>query len=150
MRAVVQRVLSAKVLVDGKEISSISKGILVLLGISKEDGEEDISYMVKRISNLRIFEDESGKMNFSVRDIGGEVLVVSQFTLYGDVRWGNRPSFENSAPRDRAEKIYDAFCNQLSSELGKEVKRGVFGAMMEIHLVNYGPVTIIIDSKKIF
>jgi D-tyrosyl-tRNA(Tyr) deacylase len=150
MRAVVQRVLSAKVLVDGKEISSISKGILVLLGISKDDGEEDISYMVKRISNLRIFEDESGKMNFSVRDIGGEVLVVSQFTLYGDVRWGNRPSFENSAPRDRAEKIYDAFCNQLSSELGKEVKRGVFGAMMEIHLVNYGPVTIIIDSKKIF
>jgi D-tyrosyl-tRNA(Tyr) deacylase len=150
MRAVVQRVLSAKVLVDGKEISSISKGILVLLGISKDDGEEDISYMVKRISNLRIFEDESGKMNFSVRDIGGEVLVVSQFTLYGDVRWGNRPSFENSAPRDRAEKIYDAFCNQLSSELGKEVKSGVFGAMMEIHLVNYGPVTIIIDSKKIF
>jgi D-tyrosyl-tRNA(Tyr) deacylase len=150
MRAVVQRVLSAKVLVDGKEISSISKGILVLLGISKDDGEEDISYMVKRISNLRIFEDESGKMNFSVRDIGGEVLVVSQFTLYGDVRWGNRPSFENSAPRDRAEKIYDAFCNQLSSELGKEVKRGVFGAMMEIHLVNYGPVTIIVDSKKIF
>jgi D-tyrosyl-tRNA(Tyr) deacylase len=150
MRAVVQRVLSAKVLVDGKEISSISKGILVLLGISKDDGEEDISYMVKRISNLRIFEDESGKMNFSVRDIGGEVLVVSQFTLYGDVRWGNRPSFENSAPRDRAEKIYDAFCNQLSAELGKEVKRGVFGAMMEIHLVNYGPVTIIIDSKKIF
>ena len=150
MRAVVQRVLSAKVLVDGKEISSISKGILVLLGISKDDGEEDISYMVKRISNLRIFEDESGKMNFSVRDMGGEVLVVSQFTLYGDVRWGNRPSFENSAPRDRAEKIYDAFCAQLSSELGKEVKRGVFGAMMEIHLVNYGPVTIIIDSKKIF
>ena len=150
MRAVVQRVLSAKVLVDGKEISSISKGILVLLGISKDDGEEDISYMVKRISNLRIFEDESGKMNYSIRDIGGEVLVVSQFTLYGDVRWGNRPSFENSAPRDRAEKIYDAFCNQLSAELGKEVKRGVFGAMMEIHLVNYGPVTIIVDSKKIF
>ncbi|MFZ8803389.1 MAG: D-aminoacyl-tRNA deacylase [Candidatus Calescibacterium sp.] len=150
MRAVVQRVLSAKVLVDGKEISSISKGILVLLGISKDDGEEDISYMVKRISNLRIFEDESGKMNYSIRDIGGEVLVVSQFTLYGDVRWGNRPSFENSAPRDRAEKIYDAFCNQLSAELGKEVKRGVFGSMMEIHLVNYGPVTIIVDSKKIF
>jgi D-tyrosyl-tRNA(Tyr) deacylase len=106
--------------------------------------------MVKRISNLRIFEDESGKMNYSIRDIGGEVLVVSQFTLYGDVRWGNRPSFENSAPRDRAEKIYDAFCNQLSAELGKEVKRGVFGAIMEIHLVNYGPVTIIVDSKKIF
>jgi D-tyrosyl-tRNA(Tyr) deacylase len=150
MRAVVQRVLSARVLVDGKEVSSIGKGILVLLGVAKDDGEEDISYMVKRISNLRIFEDESGKMNYSVRDIGGEVLVVSQFTLYGDVRWGNRPSFENSAPRDRAEKIYDAFCNQLSAELGKEVKRGVFGAMMEIHLVNYGPVTIIVDSKKIF
>jgi D-tyrosyl-tRNA(Tyr) deacylase len=123
---------------------------LVLLGVAKDDEEEDISYMVKRISNLRIFEDESGKMNFSVRDIGGEVLVVSQFTLYGDVRWGNRPSFENSAPRDRAEKIYDAFCNQLSSELGREIKRGVFGAMMEIHLINYGPVTIIVDSKKIF
>jgi D-tyrosyl-tRNA(Tyr) deacylase len=150
MRAVVQRVLSARVLVDGKEVSSIGKGILVLLGIAKDDGEEDISYMVKRISNLRIFEDESGKMNYSIRDIGGEVLVVSQFTLYGDVRWGNRPSFENSAPRDRAEKIYDAFCNQLSAELGKEVKRGVFGAIMEIHLVNYGPVTIIVDSKKIF
>jgi len=150
MRAVVQRVLSARVLVDGKEVSFIGKGILVLLGIAKDDEEEDISYMVKRISNLRIFEDESGKMNLSVRDIGGEVLVVSQFTLYGDVRWGNRPSFENSAPRDRAEKIYDAFCNQLSSELGKEIKRGVFGAMMEIHLINYGPVTIIVDSKKIF
>jgi D-tyrosyl-tRNA(Tyr) deacylase len=150
MRAVVQRVLSARVLVDGKEVSSIGKGILVLLGVAKDDEEEDISYMVKRISNLRIFEDESGKMNYSIRDIGGEVLVVSQFTLYGDVRWGNRPSFENSAPRDRAEKIYDAFCNQLSAELGKEVKRGVFGAMMEIHLVNYGPVTIIVDSKKIF
>ena len=150
MRAVVQRVLSARVLVDGKEVSSIGKGILVLLGVAKDDGEEDISYMVKRISNLSIFEDESGKMNYSIRDIGGEVLVVSQFTLYGDVRWGNRPSFENSAPRDRAEKIYDAFCNQLSAELGKEVKRGVFGAMMEIHLVNYGPVTIIVDSKKIF
>jgi D-tyrosyl-tRNA(Tyr) deacylase len=150
MRAVVQRVLSARVLVDGKEVSSIGKGILVLLGVAKDDGEEDISYMVKRISNLRIFEDESGKMNYSIRDIGGEVLVVSQFTLYGDVRWGNRPSFENSAPRDRAEKIYDAFCNQLSAELGKEIKRGVFGAMMEIHLVNYGPVTIIVDSKKIF
>jgi len=150
MRAVVQRVLSARVLVDGKEVSSIGKGILVLLGVAKDDGEEDISYMVKRISNLRIFEDKSGKMNYSIRDIGGEVLVVSQFTLYGDVRWGNRPSFENSAPRDRAEKIYDAFCNQLSAELGKEVKRGVFGAMMEIHLVNYGPVTIIVDSKKIF
>jgi D-tyrosyl-tRNA(Tyr) deacylase len=150
MRAVVQRVLSARVLVDGKEVSSIGKGILVLLGVAKDDEEEDISYMVKRISNLRIFEDESGKMNFSVRDIGGEVLVVSQFTLYGDVRWGNRPSFENSAPRDRAEKIYDAFCNQLSSELGREIKRGVFGAMMEIHLINYGPVTIIVDSKKIF
>jgi len=150
MRAVVQRILSARVLVDGKEVSSIGKGILVLLGVAKDDEEEDISYMVKRISNLRIFEDESGKMNFSVRDIGGEVLVVSQFTLYGDVRWGNRPSFENSAPRDRAEKIYDAFCNQLSSELGREIKRGVFGAMMEIHLINYGPVTIIVDSKKIF
>jgi D-tyrosyl-tRNA(Tyr) deacylase len=150
MRAVVQRVLSARVLVDGKEVSSIGKGILVLLGIAKDDGEEDISYMVKRISNLRIFEDESGKMNYSIRDIGGEVLVVSQFTLYGDVRWGNRPSFENSAPRDRAEKIYDAFCNQLSAELSREVKRGIFGAMMEIHLVNYGPVTIIVDSKKIF
>jgi len=150
MRAVVQRVLSARVLVDGKEVSSIGKGILVLLGVAKDDEEEDISYMVRRISNLRIFEDESGKMNFSVRDIGGEVLVVSQFTLYGDVRWGNRPSFENSAPRDRAEKIYDAFCNQLSAELGKEVKRGVFGAMMEIHLINYGPVTIIVDSKKVF
>jgi D-tyrosyl-tRNA(Tyr) deacylase len=150
MRAVVQRVLSARVLVDGKEVSSIGKGILVLLGVAKDDEEEDISYMVRRISNLRIFEDESGKMNYSIRDIGGEVLVVSQFTLYGDVRWGNRPSFENSAPRDRAEKIYDTFCNQLSAELGKEVKRGVFGAMMEIHLVNYGPVTIIVDSKKIF
>ncbi len=150
MRAVVQRVLSAKVLVDGKEVSSIGKGILVFLAVSKDDGEEDISYMVKRISNLRIFEDELGKMNLSIRDINGEVLVVSQFTLYGDVRWGNRPSFENSAPRDKAEKIFDTFCNQLSSELGKEVKRGVFGAMMDIHIINYGPVTIIIDSKKIF
>ncbi|GBD03231.1 D-aminoacyl-tRNA deacylase [bacterium HR19] len=150
MRAVVQRVKEAKVLVDGNEVSKIGLGLLILLGISKDDTEQDVLYIVKRVANLRVFEDTSGKMNLSLKDIGGDALVVSQFTLYGDVRWGNRPSFEDSAPKSVAEKFYLKFCEALSSELGKEIKKGVFGAMMDVYLVNYGPVTILIDSKRIF
>ena len=150
MRAVVQRVGKAEVYVSGERVSEIGKGILVLLGVGKDDTEEDVRYMVKRVANLRIFDDGSGKMNLSVRDIGGDVLVVSQFTLFGDVRWGNRPSFEQAAPRDVAEKLYEMFCELISEELKKEVKKGVFGAMMDVYLVNSGPVTIIIDSKRTF
>jgi D-tyrosyl-tRNA(Tyr) deacylase len=150
MRAVVQRVKEAKVLVDGKEVAKIGLGFLILLGISKDDNEQDVLYMSKRVANLRVFEDASGKMNLSLKDVGGDALVVSQFTLYGDVRWGNRPSFEESAPKSVAEKFFLRFCEVLSSELGKEIKKGVFGAMMDVHLVNYGPVTILIDSKRIF
>ncbi len=150
MRAVVQRVLRAEVSCEGKKVSEIKKGMLVLLGVGKDDTEEDVRYMVKRISNLRIFDDGSGKMNLSVKDIGGDVLVVSQFTLFGDVRWGNRPSFEQAAPRDNAEKLYELFCKLMSEELKKEVKKGVFGAMMDVYLVNSGPVTILIDSKRVF
>lgn len=150
MRAVIQRVKEAKVLVDGNEVSKIGLGLLILLGISKDDNEQDVLYMCKRVANLRVFEDTSGKMNLSLKDIGGDALVVSQFTLYGDVRWGNRPSFEESAPKSVAEKFFIRFCEVLSSELGKEIKKGVFGAMMDVHLVNYGPVTILIDSKRIF
>lgn len=150
MRAVVQRVLSASVRVDGVEISSIGKGILVLVGFSKDDTEEDIKYVSKKIINLRIMDDHMGKMNLSVKDTNSDILAVSQFTLYGDVRSGNRPSFDQACDYKKAEELYNTFCEILSKDIGKEVKKGKFGAFMEVNLVNYGPVTILIDSKKNF
>ena len=149
MRAVVQRVSSASVTVDGKEVGHIEAGLLVLLGVATDDGPEDTAFMVRKLSGLRIFGDADGLMNRSVADIKGSFLVVSQFTLYGDVARGNRPSFTGAAPGTYADEIYRDVCIRLRSQ-GFDVENGVFGAHMEVSLVNEGPVTIIIetDSRK--
>lgn len=149
MRAVVQRVKYSKVEVNGEKIGEIQKGLNVLLGISKEDTAEDISYMKDKILNLRIFEDEDGKLNKSLMDISGELLVVSQFTLYGDCRKGRRPSFIEALGGDEAEKMYEEFVRQCKQEVSK-VETGKFGADMKVTIENDGPVTIMIDSKKNF
>jgi len=149
MRAVVQRVSSASVAVDGKRVGHIGAGLLVLLGVAPDDGPEDIAFMVRKLSGLRIFADADGLMNRSVVDIKGSFLVVSQFTLYGDVARGNRPSFTGAAPGAYADEVYRDVCTGLRSQ-GFDVQNGVFGAHMEVGLVNDGPVTIIIetDSRK--
>ncbi|MTK11674.1 MAG: D-tyrosyl-tRNA(Tyr) deacylase [Clostridiaceae bacterium] len=149
MRAVVQRVKYSKVEVNGEKIGEIQKGLNVLLGISKEDTAEDISYMKDKILNLRIFEDEDGKLNKSLMDISGELLVVSQFTLYGDCRKGRRPSFIEALGGEDAEKMYEEFVRQCKQEVSK-VETGKFGADMKVTIENDGPVTIMIDSKKNF
>lgn len=149
MRAVVQRVLSASVKVDGKEISSIGKGILVLLGIEEPDNKSDIEYMAEKICNLRIFDDENDKMNLSLMDIKGQILVVSQFTLYGDCRRGRRPSFTGAARPETAEPVYENFVKECGKYIGT-VKTGKFQTHMKVSLVNDGPVTMLIDSKKNF
>lgn len=149
MRAVVQRVSQANVKVDEEVIGEIGKGLLVLLGVGKEDSNEDIDYLSKKILNLRIFEDENEKMNLSLLDIEGELLVVSQFTLYGDVRKGRRPSFTDSASPDEANKMYEQFISKCKDQ-GIVVEKGSFGADMDVSLINDGPVTILLDSKKTF
>ena len=149
MRAVVQRVLNANVKVNEKTVGEIEKGLLVFLGIGNDDDNKDLGYMVDKILGLRIFEDNDNKMNLSLLDIKGEILVVSQFTLYGDVRKGRRPSFIDSAKPDIAEKMYNQFINKCEQK-GVKTEKGVFGANMKVELVNDGPVTILIDSKKIF
>lgn len=148
MRAVIQKVKKASVSVDNKLVSEIGSGFMILLGVKDTDKEEDIEYIKKKISKLRIFEDDEGKMNLSLKDVGGEILMVSQFTLYGDARKGNRPSFSQSAKADKAEKYYEILINQLKDE-GFEVKTGIFQTHMEVSLVNDGPVTIILDSERI-
>lgn len=147
MRAVIQRVDEASVRVDETVVGEISKGLLVFLGIAIDDGEADLTFLKKKILNLRIFPDADGKMNLSLVDTGGAVLLVSQFTLYGDCRKGNRPSFIRAAPPARANEIYQELIRQLRSE-GVAVKSGEFQAMMKVDLVNDGPVTLIVDSKK--
>lgn len=149
MRAVVQRVTSSKVVVDGEVTGAIDQGINVLIGISCEDTEEDLKYIKDKIINLRIFEDENFKMNKSLMDIGGEILVISQFTLYGDCRKGRRPSFMAALGGEEAKKIYDKFVIMLK-ECGIKVETGIFGADMKVDIQNDGPVTILLDSKKNF
>ena len=148
MRAVIQRVSRASVSVDGDIISSINRGLLILVGFHKEDTISDSDYIISKSTGLRIFEDDNGLMNLSVSDIGGEILVVSQFTLYGDSRKGKRPSFSTSMPPAEALQFYDNFIKHFKENF-PSVKCGVFGADMEVSLVNSGPVTIILDSSKI-
>ena len=149
MRAVIQRVSDARVLVDGRVISSISRGLLVLLGVAEDDSEADARYLADKTANLRIFEDDEGKMNLSVSDTNGEVLVVSQFTLYGDCRKGRRPSFAAAARPPKAEALYEAYVSTLM-DVGLQTKTGVFQADMDVKLTNDGPVTILLDSRKTF
>ena len=149
MRAVVQRVSSARVRAGDEFLGSIGRGLLVLLGVGDCDVEEDASYLAKKTLNLRIFEDGSGKMNRSVLDTGGGLLVISQFTLYGDCRKGNRPSFVEAARPEKAERLYGVFLEAIRAS-GVEVASGRFQAMMEVSLVNQGPVTVLLDSRKRF
>ena len=149
MRAVAQRVSEAKVLVSGENAGSIGKGLLVFLGVEKEDSEADADYLAEKIAGLRIFEDDKGKMNLSLKDSSGEILVVSQFTLAGDCRKGRRPSFDNVAEPEKAERLYEYFVSKISG-LGIAVQTGRFRAFMDVRLVNQGPVTFILDSKKLF
>ncbi len=146
MKAVIQRVKSASVTVDGKLVSEISKGYLVLVGIMEDDGYEEMELMARKISSLRVFEDESGKMNLDIHDVSGEILAVSQFTLCADVKKGNRPSFSKSMAPKEAEKLYKDFCEKLREYGVKTVKEGIFGADMKVALINDGPVTILFDS----
>ena len=149
MRAVVQRVTRASVTVDQKIVGEIGNGLVVLLGIARDDAEQDAEYLVEKIAALRIFDDESGRMNRSVTDVHGGVLIVSQFTLYGDVRRGLRPSWIDAAPPEIAEQLYDFFVKQARTSIS-EVATGSFRAMMLLELVNDGPVTILLDSRKLF
>ena len=149
MRAVVQRVKRCRVTVDGNPTGAISHGLLVLLGVSKTDTEAAVDYLVEKIIGLRIFEDAEEKMNLSVQDAGGAVLVVSQFTLYGDVRRGKRPSFDAAARPEEAKRLYEYFVTRVRAA-GLRCETGQFQAMMEVELVNSGPVTIMLDSEKLF
>ena len=149
MRAVVQRVKSSSVSVDGKIISKIGKGLMVLLGVEVNDDEKDLDYILKKVTKLRIFDDEEGIMNKSILDYGFEILVVSQFTLYGDARKGNRPSYVRSAKIDDGIVLYEKFIDELE-KLNIKVSHGEYGADMDVELINDGPVTILLDSSKEF
>ena len=148
MKAVIQRVANASVKIDGNLKSSIGQGLLVLLGVGEDDGQEDIAWLVRKISAMRIFDDTDGVMNLSVIDIGGEVLVVSQFTLMADCRRGNRPSYIKAARHEISIPLYEEFCRCMSDAIDKPVGTGEFGAYMKVDLLNDGPVTIILDSKN--
>jgi D-tyrosyl-tRNA(Tyr) deacylase len=149
MRAVVQRVSGARVVIEGKEYSRIGAGILVLLGVEKGDTEHDAQALARRIVELRIFEDQAGKMNRTLSEAGGQILAVSQFTLLGDCRKGRRPSFDDAAPPEIARNLYQRFVNEVDA-LGISIATGVFQAMMHVELTNQGPVTFILDSRKRF
>lgn len=148
MRVVVQRVSHASVTIGGELCSEISKGLLLLVGIGRHDAEEDLAWMSRKIANLRIFEDGDGKMNLSVKDIGGSILAVSQFTLYGDASRGNRPGFSEAAAPETASPMFDRFVTELLDESGCTVGTGRFGADMQVSLLNDGPVTILLESPK--
>ena len=149
MRAVIQRVTSGSVLVDEKEIGSINRGLIVFLGIHRDDGQDTISWMAEKIINLRIFADDDGKMNRSLADINAEMLIVSQFTLYGDCRKGRRPGYSDAAPPEIAEKLYTHFIAEITRR-GIRTATGQFQAMMQVSLINDGPVTLLIDSARKF
>ena len=145
MRVVLQRVKNASVTVGGERVSGIGDGLLLLVGVAVGDGEAEAAWLAEKISGLRIFNDGDGKMNLSVRDVGGEVLAVSQFTLLANTKKGKRPSFVGAAPPEAAERLFDYFCERLRATGAGPVKTGVFGAMMDVALVNDGPVTIILE-----
>ena len=149
MRAVVQRVDSASVTVAGSPVAKVDAGLLVFLGVGREDGEQDAEYLAEKIVNLRIFPDAEGKMNLSLVDIGGQMLIVSQFTLFGDCRKGRRPGFDAAAPPEGARKLYEYFI-ALTRRRGIEVKQGQFQAEMKVSLINDGPVTMLLDSRRSF
>ncbi|WP_153123152.1 D-aminoacyl-tRNA deacylase [Peribacillus tepidiphilus] len=146
MRIVLQRSKNAKVTVNGEIVGEIESGLVLLVGVTHEDGEEDAVYLADKVVNLRIFEDENGKMNHSLLDTGGQILSVSQFTLYGDCRKGRRPNFMEAAKPEQAEKLYEFFNEELRKK-GISVETGIFGAMMDVSLINDGPVTLIVESK---
>lgn len=149
MRAVVQRVSEAAVVVAGQRVAAISHGLLALIGAGEGDAEADADYISGKIAELRVFEDDAGKMNRSVKDAGGSVLVVSQFTLYGDCRKGRRPSFDHAMQPEAARRLIEHLCGGLR-ERGLQVETGRFGAMMEVSAINHGPVTLLLDSRKTF
>ena len=148
MRIVVQRVRNASVTIDGNVKSSIEKGLLVLVGICNEDNQEDIDYLVKKLVNLRVFDDENGVMNLSIKDINGDILLISQFTLMASTKKGNRPSYIRAAGGDISIPLYESLISTIEVALGKKIGTGEFGADMKVSLLNDGPVTIIIDSKQ--
>ena len=148
MRTILQRVSRASVTVEQEIVGTINKGLLVFLGVGKEDNHSDCEWLTRRITQLRIFDDESGRMNRSLLDAEGEALVISQFTLYGSLKKGNRPSFNNAAPPDQAEAMYEVFVRELSNALAKPVPTGRFGAAMQIEAHHDGPVTLILDTKE--
>lgn len=148
MRVLIQRVKRASVTVSGELVSEIGKGLLVFVGICDDDGKEDIEWLTKKISNIRLFDDENGVMNLSVQETGGEVLAVSQFTLMASTKKGNRPSYIKAAKPEISVPLYEQFCNEMEIAMNKPIKRGVFGADMKVDLLNDGPVTIFIDSKN--
>ncbi|MCH7523619.1 MAG: D-tyrosyl-tRNA(Tyr) deacylase [Bacteroidetes bacterium] len=148
MKAVIQRVSKASVTIEDEKVASITNGLLILLGIINEDSQDDINWLTKKIVNLRIFEDDDGVMNTSILDVGGEAIVVSQFTLHANTKKGNRPSYIKAAKPDIAIPLYESFVKQLETDLDKKVQTGQFGADMKVELLNDGPVTIIIDTKN--
>lgn len=148
MRTVIQRVQHASVTIDGKQKSNIGKGLLILVGVEDRDTPEDVEWLAKKITNLRIFDDENGVMNRSVTETEGDILVVSQFTLHASTKKGNRPSYLKASKPEISIPMYESFCNEISLQLGKIVSTGTFGADMKVELVNDGPVTIIIDSQN--
>jgi len=148
MRIVIQRVSNSSVTVNGKVVGAIDNGVMVLLGVTHEDNEQDATWLSKKLCNMRLFRDEDDKMNLSVKEVVGEVLVVSQFTLFAATKKGTRPSFMHAAAPEKAEELYEFFKRLIESELGKQVQSGVFGADMKLSIENDGPVTITLDSKN--